>query len=176
VSSESNNVLFRETQWFQPRWLWALVLGAAALDWYFMLHHVWGRHTFGDLILLFFWVVLGVAAPLFMAVYRQITEVRADGIYLTRSPFPRMNDVIRFSDFSRYQPRTCSPIYSAGGWGIAQGWQGKAYNMGGSQGLELMLVGGGRVLIGTCKMRRLLDVLHGQCGSRHRRPVVILDA
>ena len=176
LNSEPNNVLFRETQWFQPRWLWALVMGAAVVEWYWGLHRVWGQHAVGDLVFLFFWIVLGVGAPAFLVLYRQTTEVRADGIYVKRSPFPRMNDVIPFSQFFRYQPRACSPIYSAGGWGITQGWQGKAYNMGGSHGLELCLVSGGRVLIGTCKMRQLLDVLHAQCGSRNRKPAGILDA
>lgn len=151
-------------------------MGVAALAWYLALHRAWGKYTVTDLVFLFFWVVLGVAAPLFLIAYRQTTEVRADGIYLKRLPFARMNDVIRFSDFSRYQPRACSPIYSADGWGSAGGSQGKAYNMGGSQGIELLLVGGGRVLIGTQKMRQLLDVLHKQCGTKNRKPMVFLDA
>jgi hypothetical protein len=170
LKSESNNVLFRETQWYQPRWLWALVMGAATLEWYWALHRVWGKHHSHDILFLLFWIVGGIAAPAFLIFYRQTTEVRADGIYVKRSPFSRTNDVIRFSQFFRYQPRNCSPIYSAGGWGITQGSQGKAYNMGGSQGLELLLVGGGRILIGTCKLRQLLDVLHAQCGTRNHRP------
>lgn len=162
-NSEQSTVLFRETQWFQPRWLWVLIFGSAIGIWYFAVHRAWGRHIKADVLILFFWAVLGMIAPLFLILYRQVTEVRDDGIYITRSPFPRMADVIRFSEFYRYQPRLCSPIYSAGGWGIAQGSQGKSYNMGSSHGIELCLVGGGRVLIGSCKMRQLLDVLHSQC-------------
>jgi hypothetical protein len=175
LNSDPSNVLFRETQWFQPRWLWVLVLGAAAVAWYCAIHHTWGRHAIADLAFVLFWLVVGVAAPTFLLLYRQTTEVRDDGIYLKRGPFSRMKDVIRFSDFVRYQPRTCSAIYSAGGWGIAEGSQGKAYNMGGTHGLELLLIGGGRVLIGTCKMRQLLDVLHAQCGTRNRKPSFIVS-
>jgi hypothetical protein len=170
--SDKGTVLFRETQWFQPRWLWALVLGSAIVVWSRALGSGLDFHGRANITFSIFWLVLGVIAPAFLISYRQVTEVRSDGIYVTRSPFPRTSDVIPFSHFYRYQARNCSPIYSAGGWGIAQGWQGKAYNMGGSDGVELLLVGGGRVLIGTCKMRQLLDALHSQCGVKVRRPQV----
>ncbi len=161
--SQQGEVLFREIQWYQPRWLWVLVLGVAALDWYFgfahgLLHNPM-RHGLYTISL----VILGVLAPLFLCTYRQLTEVRRDGIHVTRSPFPRSSTVIRFSQFYRYQPRVCSPIYAAGGWGISQGWQGQAFNMGGPNAVELCLVGGGRVLIGSCKQRQLLDTLHHLC-------------
>jgi hypothetical protein len=164
--SEQGDVLFHETQWYQPRWLWVLVLGTAGAVWYWAIHRHWNDHFVADFIFAFWWAALGLLGPAFLLSYRQITEVRVDGIYVKRSPFSRAADVIRFSQFYRYQPRVCSPIYSAGGWGIGQGWQGKAYNMGGSHGLELCLVGGGRVLIGSCKMRQLLDALHSQCRGR----------
>jgi hypothetical protein len=176
LNPEANNVLFRETQWFQPRRLWAIVITTAVVAWICAFHHAWRKSGITDLGFALFLVVVGIAAPVFLILYRQTTEVRNDGIYLKRTPFSHMNDVIRFSDFVRYQPRTCSAIYSAGGWGIAEGWKGKAYNMGGKQGLELLLVNGGRVLIGTCKMRQLLDALHAQCGTRHHRPGVTVNS
>lgn len=113
---------------------------------------------------------------MFLLFYRQTTEIRADGIYVKRKPFSRMNEVIRFSDFVRYQPRNSCPVYTSSAWGVPQGWEGKAYNMGAAQGLELLLVNGGRVLIGTSRMRQLLDALHAQCGRGNRQPMVILNA
>jgi hypothetical protein len=171
----NGSVIFRETQWFQPRWLWVLVLGTATLIWYIgvkhrLLHMPYRSSSNFDTAYLISWVILGVLAPLFMCSYRQVTEIRDDGIYVVRGPMPRVSEVIRFSQFYRYQPRNCSPIYSAGGWGIAEGWQGKSYNMGGSHGVELCLTDGGRVLIGSCKLRQFLDVLHSQCRNRARKP------
>ncbi len=168
-NSDQSDVLFRETQRFQPRWLWVLVIAAAAVGWYWASHHQWRLHHVADALCAAYLAVVGIGAPAFLLFYRQTTEVRSGGIYLTRGPFPRVKDVIRFSEFYRYQPRNCSPIYAAGGWGIFEGWQGRSYNMGGSQGLELCLTGGKRVLIGSQKMRQLLDVLHFQCRRRIQR-------
>jgi hypothetical protein len=165
-NSDQSDLLFRETQRFQPRWLWVLAIAAAVIDWYWAWHRQWRVHPGTDAIFAIFLAVVGVGAPIFLLFYRQTTEVRSCGIYLKRGPFPRASDVIRFSEFYRYQPRNCSPIYAAGGWGIVEGWQGRSYNMGGGQGLELCLAGGKRVLIGSQKMRQLLDALHSQCRVR----------
>lgn len=168
--SQQGEVLFRETQWFQPRWLWGLVLGVAAVDWYLGVDRGWLFSLSHHLPYFVSLLVLGVLAPLFLFTYRQVTEVRRDGIHLKRAPFPRSLAVIRFSEFYRYQPRVCSPIYAAGGWGIAAGWQGKAFNMGGANAVELCLVTGERVLIGSGKQRQLLDTLHFVCQPKRKRP------
>lgn len=167
--SQQGEVLFRETQWFQPKWLWVLILGAAASQWYLGHKHGWLYNLSHHRPYFVLLMILGVFAPLFLCTYRQVTEVRRDGIHLKRSPFPRSSAVIRFSQFHRYQPRACSPIYAAGGWGIAEGWQGKAFNMGGANAVELCLVGGGRVLIGSGKQRQLLDTLHFYCQPKRKR-------
>lgn len=166
--SHQGEVLFRETQWFQPRWLWGLVMGVAAIEWYwgFKNHRLHAPHHHIPYLISF--IVLGVLLPLFLCTYRQITEVRRDGIHLIRAPFPRSSAVIRFSQFHRYQPRACSPIYAAGGWGLTEGRQGKAFNMGGANAVELFLVGGERVLIGSSKQRQFLDALHFICRPTRR--------
>jgi len=177
VKAQQGEVLFRETQWYQPRWLWVLVLGAALVDWYLGAKHGWLNHPHRHIPYFVSFIILGVVAPLFLCTYRQVTVVRLDGIQVMRSPFPRSSMEIRFAQFYRYQPRVCSPIYSSGGWGIAEGWQGKAFNMGGPDGVELCLVGGGRVLIGTCKQRQLLDALHFQCRPKRKHaPSDVIEA
>jgi hypothetical protein len=173
--SNQSNVLFRETQWFQPRWLWVLVMVTAAASWFLPLRHTWRQHPWLDIASLACLVFFGIGAPMFLVLFRQTTEVRADGIHVSRGPFPATSEFVRFSQFFRYQPRACSPIYSAGGWGIAEGWQGKAYNMGGSHGVEFCMVGGGRILIGTTKMRQLLDALHSQCRGKIKRPAPVTE-
>lgn len=166
--SQQGEVLFRETQWFQPRWLWVVVLGVAWIEWYWGLKHHWLQTPHRHFAYFVSFTVLGVLAPLFLCTYRQVTEVRRDGIHLRRSPFPRSSELIRFSQFYRYQPRVCSPIYAAGGWGIAEGRKGKAFNMGGANAVELCLVDGGQVLIGSGKQRQLLDALHFVCQPRRK--------
>ena len=161
--SRQGEVLFRETQWYQPRWLWGLVLGVAATLWYWGGAHGFLHHPLRHILFFISLIGLGVIAPIFLCTYRQVTEVRRDGIHVTRSPFPRSSAVIPFSGFFRYQPRICAPIYAAGGWGIAEGTKGQAFNMGGPDAVEFFLVGGGKVLIGSCRQREFLDALHFVC-------------
>ncbi|MHC4187375.1 MAG: hypothetical protein ACYSRQ_04200 [Planctomycetota bacterium] len=58
--------------------------------------------------------------------------------------------------------RTYRPIKEYGGWGIRYGFgeSGKAYNVKGNQGLQLVFENGKRLLIGTQKPKRLLEAVN----------------
>jgi hypothetical protein len=52
--------------------------------------------------------------------------------------------------------RKYSPIKEYGGWGFRYGFKnGKAYNISGNMGLQLILKNGDRILIGTQKPEEL---------------------
>jgi hypothetical protein len=53
-------------------------------------------------------------------------------------------------EFVTYQPRS-----QFGGWGIREGKNGKAYNVSGNRGLQIVLRTGERILIGTTKPNEL---------------------
>jgi len=50
---------------------------------------------------------------------------------------------------------TYSPISDYGGWGIRYGSIGKAYNVSGNRGVQLELLNGERILIGSQKPEEL---------------------
>ncbi|MHC4386604.1 MAG: hypothetical protein ACYSUG_06395, partial [Planctomycetota bacterium] len=52
-------------------------------------------------------------------------------------------------DIETIYPRLYSPIAEYGGWGIRFGKSGGAYNLRGSQGIQLILKNGKNFLIGT---------------------------
>ncbi|MCC2668116.1 MAG: hypothetical protein K0Q72_587 [Armatimonadetes bacterium] len=56
---------------------------------------------------------------------------------------------IPLKNVTRAYARTYSPINEFGGWGIRTGKQGRAFNMRGNQGVQLVLRSGQRVLIGS---------------------------
>ena len=58
-----------------------------------------------------------------------------------------------------YEAITYSPLREYGGWGIRYGWNGKAYNVSGNQGIQLELSEGRRVLIGTQNPPQFLAAL-----------------
>ena len=61
-------------------------------------------------------------------------------------------------------PRTYHPIREYGGWGIRQGFQGRAFNMRGDQGVQLVLRSGQRVLIGTQTPEALAEAIRQAAG------------
>ena len=86
-----------------------------------------------------------------------ITEVRDDGIYIRFIPFHRRFLGFTWDAIESAEARTYRPIMDYGGWGIRFGVRGKAYNVRGNRGLQLIL-GEGRseqILIGSQRAEEL---------------------
>jgi hypothetical protein len=60
--------------------------------------------------------------------------------------------------------RAYSPINEYGGWGIRTGARGKAFNMRGNEGVQLVLRSGQRVLIGSQRPEELAAAIHKLTG------------
>jgi hypothetical protein len=86
---------------------------------------------------------------------RMVTEVRFEGITVSARPFKRLRRTIPFDRIASCEARDYSPIREYGGWGIRLGPGGKAYNMSGNRGAQLVLASGERVLIGSQKADEL---------------------
>jgi hypothetical protein len=90
---------------------------------------------------------------------RLITQVRTDGIYVRFPPLQGSFSRFGWVDIGQAYIRTYSPLAEYGGWGIRIGLKGRAYNVAGNQGLQLVLHNGRKVLIGTAEPERLAAVL-----------------
>lgn len=144
---------FQEEQRFNQRWLWILIIltdiipfiviafflakAAAAANW-----------AIGPLLGFLAFVVFAVGLPLFIRWTKLITEVRNEGIYIRFVPFIRRR-LIPYDQIQSCEARACSPIGEYGGWGIRWGPSGKAYNMSGNRGVQLVFKDGKRLLIGS---------------------------
>ena len=96
----------------------------------------------------------GVLIPLGTAVLvwvnRLETEVRTDGLYVRYFPFHRRFRRFGAEDLSECFARKYRPIWEYGGWGIKGGWKaGRAYNVSGNEGVQLVFENGKRLLIGS---------------------------
>jgi len=100
-------------------------------------------------------VVAGVLVPIGVAVLiwiaRLETEIRPDGLYLRYLPFHRRFRRFAVEDLREYYARTYRPLREYGGWGIRYSWHGRAYNVSGHQGVQLVLRDGRRVLVGSAR-------------------------
>ncbi|MHC4192731.1 MAG: DUF6141 family protein [Planctomycetota bacterium] len=116
----------------------------------------------GDIVSI---IVGGIAAtaivPLFLLAKLE-TEVHSDRLRVRLFPFHIRHREIAAEDLSECYPRTYKPIREYGGWGIRCGFRrgvGRAYNMKGNQGVQLVFKDGKRLLIGSQKPDELAQVI-----------------
>jgi len=161
---QEHQPIYREVQPFRQFWVWLIILGIAGLMWYalitqLLLQRPFGSNPMPDPVLVIFWLIFGIGFPVGAFSSRLITEVRADGIYIRFFPFHTAFRKTAFDQIQRCYVRTYSPILEYGGWGIRFGRRGRAYNVSGNRGLQVELVDGRRLLIGSQQPDELLRVI-----------------
>jgi hypothetical protein len=77
------------------------------------------------------------------------TEVRPEGLFVRYVPFHVHGRQFRPQELSEFYARQYKPIREYGGWGIRYGWNGRAYNVSGNEGVQLVFTNGRRLLIGS---------------------------
>jgi hypothetical protein len=105
--------------------------------------------------ILFF--LFGLAFPWMMFALRMSVMVTHEALYVRYFPF--LNRRIVIGEIERCAPRTYSPIGEYGGWGIRGFGKNRAYNVSGNRGVQLRLVSGRRLLIGSQRPEELAAAL-----------------
>jgi len=146
--------IYREVQRFRQVWLWALVLAISGLQLYaaveqLLLKRPFGSNPMQDIPLIIYWVIFGVSLPVLLFFSKLIIEVCNDGIYIRFSPFHRTFRRIAFTEIKQCEVQTYRPIRDYGGWGIRVRCKGKAYNVSGDRGVQIELINGDQLLIGS---------------------------
>lgn len=91
---------------------------------------------------------------------RLITEIRSDALYVQFYPLTRRHR-IAWREIAHAEIRTYAPLAEFGGYGIRWSGSGKAYNVRGDQGLQIVRNDGERLLIGTQRAAELRRALAG---------------
>ncbi len=138
---------YTETQTFNQPWLkLAIIIPFVTV----ISGIIWGSHegtqTTG-LIIAF--AVLGLVSALF---YFSKLETRIDerGITIRFIPYQRYYYFVGWNELEEAYVRQYKPLVEYGGWGLRFGLKsGKAFNVRGNKGLQLVLKGGAKILIGT---------------------------
>jgi len=158
-------VSFQEIQKFRQRFLWILLLLIDILALIFfgygifkqlVLGQSWGSKPLPDIALLivglFFILLLAVITYSFYAM-KLITEVRDDSLTLRFHPLT--HQLIPYEHIKTCKVRNYHPIREYGGWGIRYGRKGKAFTVSGTLGVQLELVQGKSLLIGSQRPEEL---------------------
>ena len=151
-----SEIYFKEEQRFRQTWLLAIVILTCLIPWIGIVIQIILRYKFGnnpapDWMIILIWLLFGIGFPIFFYSIKLITEVRNDGIYLKFFPLHRKFKVYPYADIEKYEVRTYRPIYEYGGWGIRYGHRGRAYNVSGNRGIQLIFKNQKKLLIGSQK-------------------------
>jgi len=160
-----NDILFTERQRFYQPWLWVLVIALDAILVFAVLRRLISDHRLENLpmsqarllVLCFIMFLLTIAFIFF----RLETQIRNDGIYIRFYPFHNRFIYYSWDTISRSFMRKYSPLQEYGGWGIrfSLAGSGKAYNVSGNEGIQLVFTSGAKLLIGTNKKEEAREVL-----------------
>ena len=77
------------------------------------------------------------------------TRIDAMGVHFRMKPFHFKEQTIPWEDIDQIHVRKYSPILEYGGWGMRYGRNGKAFNVRGNYGIQIVKKNGKKVLIGT---------------------------
>jgi len=89
--------------------------------------------------------------------------VHADRLCVRLFPFHIRHREIAAEDLSECYARTYKPIREYGGWGIRCGFRkgiGRAYNMSGNKGVQLVFKNGKKLLIGSQRCDELAQAIN----------------
>lgn len=92
------------------------------------------------------------------------TYITKSGIHVRLFPFMKFK-TYSFDNIKRFKIREYSPILDYGGWGIRIGPAGRAFNVYGKIGIQLLLKDGTRLLIGTQEPDNFYNVLSKFCNQ-----------
>ncbi len=99
-----------------------------------------------------------VAATALAARMGIVTQMTSEGLQVRLWPFPFRT--YAWSDIAKVEVRTYRPILEFGGWGLRWGPSGKAYSAFGTEGVQLVLTNGKRVLIGSQRASELAAAMN----------------
>lgn len=160
-----STVLFRETQRFAQWWIWLIVIAVAGIAWFTVIAQLFmgdpfGEYLFRDILVLVIWVLVGILLPLLFIFACLIVEVRQDAPYYRFVPFHRSFHRIDYVDIESCEARTYRPIREYGGWGIRLSSRGKAYNVKGNRGVQLVFTDGRHLLLGSQQADKLASAIN----------------
>lgn len=148
-----NKLEFTEKQRFTQWWLW-LLLSAVMI--YTIYNFIEDRQYFSTLELAIS-ILIPILVIILFLVIRLETKIDEHGISVRFFPFQITFRYYPWRNIKKAYVRKYSPLGEYGGWGLRQGLfgTGKAYNIKGNQGLQIILNNEKKVLIGTQKQNVL---------------------
>ncbi len=157
--SEEKDLIFREVQTFGStlRWLLVVLMAISLAIFAIALWETITNPETPDILVPVLLSIIAMAIPIAVTILFFIlkleTEVRTDALYVRFYPMHIRFKKFAGQDMAEFYSRTYRPILEYGGWGIRCSFtgKGKAYNVSGNKGAQLVLTNGKKLLIGSQK-------------------------
>ncbi len=112
------------------------------------------------ILMVFSGIIIRIAVALLFWILKLRTEVGPDGLYIRFFPVHIRFKRFAAEDLGEYYARQYKPIFEYGGWGIRGSFKkGRAYNVSGNKGVQLVFKNGKRLLIGSQKAEELEEAV-----------------
>ena len=151
----NENTYFYEEQKMKLKWVYALLYLLFGLQFWIVYQQEILDKPFGNNPAPSFVYLIGaVVLVLILTMVQKMTlftTVDQNGIHIKIKPFHLKGKFIPWENIEKIYIRKYKPVREFGGWGIRYWLGGKAYNMYGNKGLQMILNSGSKILIGTQK-------------------------
>ncbi|WP_420317977.1 hypothetical protein [Ekhidna sp.] len=146
-------ILFKEEQSFVGTWMFYLVIAITSLSMIGTAITILLNKTSEEGIIGLIIAGLVTAGLLMLFIYSKLyVSIDDKAIYYRYPPFVNKEKKLTKIDVSEVFVRKYNPIWEYGGWGYrVRPGKGKAMNVAGNQGLQLILADGKKILLGTQK-------------------------
>ena len=161
--------IYREVQKFRQVWIWVIVFALAGLAWYEAVKQLLLHRPMPDIPSVISWFIFGIGLPALIFFSQLIIEVRDDGIYIRFFPFHRTFHRIAFTEVKQIEVRTYRSFKEYGGHGIRYGSKGKAYTVNGDRGIQIELLNGKRLLIGSQRAEEFWRAIQEKYGKQESK-------
>lgn len=157
--------VFKEEQRFTQTWIIVLIIMSSLLPIIIILSDYLKNDS--SIAPLNLYITIGVAVLVSSLIFLFKLDTRIDekGIHYKFFPFHLKFNTIYWDDINKAYVRKYDAITEYGGWGLKGGlfWKksnGVAFNVSGDIGIQLELVTGKKILLGTKQKEQALQVLH----------------
>ncbi len=105
-------------------------------------------------------ILILVFVDLLLVFFQLKTKINEKGISYQLFPFHLKEKIFTWDEIAEANIRKYSPIWDYGGWGYRYSFKnGKAFNISGNIGLQIILKNGDKILLGTNKTEELAAFL-----------------
>ncbi|MCU7618785.1 hypothetical protein NZ698_16440 [Chryseobacterium sp. PBS4-4] len=156
----NENYTFYEKQSFRQWWIWALLIFVLA----YSIYNSFENHDYFSASELIFSIAVPILIMILIFVIKLETKIDILGIRVRLFPFHFQFKYFPWKNIQKVYIREYSPITEYGGWGLRFGMfgKGKAYNISGNLGIQIVFKDQKKLLIGTQKsveMKQFLEEL-----------------